>query len=211
MMERAIQLPKLAQQPAARHAWETTPDADSGAPRLDGAGSMRLMTVLGIDLAAGAPKTYACLLEPSDDQLHAPIAAGCGDEDLRQMAQGCAKVASDAPFGWPDPFINAFVAHRAADAWPAPDDEPPEIFRASLSFRTTDRVTMHTRRPLSVSTDRLGVTAMRCAHLLPASPSLTTPPMVPTGRVVPSSASSGTRPVSRSLTSRRGCAGAPVG
>ncbi|HMJ33917.1 MAG TPA: DUF429 domain-containing protein [Baekduia sp.] len=124
------------------------------------------MTVLGIDLAAGAPKTYACLLEPSDDQLHARIAAGCGDEELRQMAHGCAKVAIDAPFGWPDPFVDALVAHRAANAWPAPDDEPPEIFRASLSFRTTDRVTMHTRRPLSVSTDRLGVTAMRCAHLL---------------------------------------------
>jgi hypothetical protein len=124
------------------------------------------MTVLGIDLAAGAPKTYACLLEPSDDQLHARITAGCGDEDLREMAQGCAKVAIDAPFGWPDPFVDALVAHRVADAWPAPDDEPPEVFRASLSFRTTDRVTMHTRRPLSVSTDRLGVTAMRCAHLL---------------------------------------------
>ncbi len=124
------------------------------------------MTVLDIDLAAGAPKTYACLLEPSDDQLHARIAAGCGDEELRQMAHGCAKVAIDAPFGWPDPFVDALVAHRAADAWPAPDDEPPEVFRASLSFRTTDRVTMHTRRPLSVSTDRLGVTAMRCAHLL---------------------------------------------
>jgi hypothetical protein len=102
------------------------------------------MTVLGIDLAAGAPKTYACLLEPSDDQLYARIAAGCGDEELRQMAHGCAKVAIDAPFGWPDPFVDALVAHRAADAWPAPDDEPPEVFRASLSFRTTDRVTMHT-------------------------------------------------------------------
>ncbi|MCW2985501.1 MAG: hypothetical protein JWR63_3071 [Conexibacter sp.] len=124
------------------------------------------MTVLGIDLAAGAEKTYACRLEPRDGQLFAQITAGCDDDELRRLAQGCAKVAIDAPFGWPDPFVDALVAHRAADAWPAPDDEPPGIFRGSLSFRTTDRVTMHTRRPLSVSTDRLGVTAMRCAHLL---------------------------------------------
>ena len=124
------------------------------------------MTVLGIDLAAGTPKTYACLLKPSDGQLVARIVGGCDDDELRRMAQGCAKIAIDAPFGWPDPFVDALVAHRVADAWPAPDDEPPEIFRASLSFRTTDQVTMHTRLPLSVSTDRLGVTAMRCAHLL---------------------------------------------
>jgi hypothetical protein len=54
---------------------------------------MRPLTVLGFDLAAGAPKTYASLLEPDGVRLLASIAAGCGDEDLRRLARGCAKVA----------------------------------------------------------------------------------------------------------------------
>jgi hypothetical protein len=33
-------------------------------------------------------------------------------------------------------------------------------------YRATDLAVMPVRRPLSVSTDRLGVTALRCAHLL---------------------------------------------
>jgi len=94
------------------------------------------------------------------------LSPGCDDDSLFELARGCEKVAIDAPFGWPNDFIDALNAHRAFGAWPAPDDESPEIFRASLSFRATDRVVMHTRRPLSVSTDKLGVTAMRCAFLL---------------------------------------------
>lgn len=122
------------------------------------------MSVLGIDLAAGAKKTYACTL--ADGALHAEIFAHCDDERLLELAKGRKKIAIDAPFGWPREFVNALNAHRQFQAWPAPDDGVPETFRAALSFRATDRVVMHTRRPLSVSTDKLGVTAMRCAYLL---------------------------------------------
>ncbi len=124
------------------------------------------MNVLGIDLAAGAKKTYACALEDHDGRLGARLFAGCDDEQLVALAAGRQKIAIDAPFGWPRAFVNALDAHRRFEAWPAPDDGPPETFRAALSFRATDRLVMHTRRPLSVSTDKLGVTAMRCAHLL---------------------------------------------
>jgi len=82
------------------------------------------------------------------------------------LAKGRQKVAIDASFGWPRAFVDALDAHRRFEAWPAPDDGAPETYRAALSFRATDRVVMHTRRPLSVSTDKLGVTAMRCAHPL---------------------------------------------
>jgi hypothetical protein len=124
------------------------------------------MSVLGIDLAAGAKKTYACALQERGGKLRAELFASCDDERLLTLAEGRDKVAIDAPFGWPREFIQALNAHRSLDAWPAPDDISPEKFRAALSFRTTDRVVMHTRRPLSVSTDKLGVTAMRCAYLL---------------------------------------------
>ena len=124
------------------------------------------MRILGIDLAAQPKKTYACLLRWHDCELQAELHRGCDDAQLIALARGCKKVAIDAPFGWPKEFVDALVAHQAAEGWPAPDDESPEIFRAALSFRATDRVVMHTRRPLSVSTDRIGVTAMRCAYLL---------------------------------------------
>jgi hypothetical protein len=124
------------------------------------------MSVLGIDLAARAKKTYACALDGHEDALSAELFGECDDERLLALAEGRAKIAIDAPFGWPREFIDALNAHRRFQAWPAPDDGAPETFRAALSFRVTDRVVMHTRRPLSVSTDKLGVTAMRCAYLL---------------------------------------------
>ena len=124
------------------------------------------MSVLGIDLAAGSKNTYACVLKHTGGALGAEFVARCDDATLLELARKHKKVTVDAPFGWPNEFVGAVNAHRAGEGWPAPDDESPEIFRASLSFRVTDRVVMHTRRPLSVSTDKLGVTAMRCAFLL---------------------------------------------
>ncbi|MCU1530372.1 MAG: hypothetical protein JWP75_4135 [Frondihabitans sp.] len=124
------------------------------------------MTVLGIDLAAGAKSTCACVLESRESALRATVFARCDDNALLELAQGRRKVAIDAPFGWPNEFVDALNAHRSAEAWPAPEHGSPETYRASLSFRATDRVVMQTRRPLSVSTDKLGVTAMRCAFLL---------------------------------------------
>jgi len=122
--------------------------------------------VLGIDLAAQPRDTFACVLDSIESRLEVTVEPGCSDARLLDLACGCDKVAIDAPFGWPDEFIEALNAHREGRAWPAPDDEDPAVYRASLSFRATDRVVMQTRRPLSVSTDKLGVTAMRCAHLL---------------------------------------------
>jgi hypothetical protein len=124
------------------------------------------MSVLGIDLAAGAKKTCACVLSSENGALRASFVSGCDDQRLFELAKRQRKIAIDAPFGWPNEFVEALNAHRAGEGWPAPDDESPEVFRAALSFRATDRVVMHTRRPLSVSADKLGVTAMRCAFLL---------------------------------------------
>jgi len=124
------------------------------------------VTFLGIDLAASPKGTFACVLEPRDGTLVARLHRHCDDDDLRALADGRDKIAIDAPFGWPAEFVRALEAHRRLEAWPAPEGGDPGVFRATLSFRATDRVVMQTKRPLSVSTDKLGVTAMRCAHLL---------------------------------------------
>lgn len=124
------------------------------------------MSVLGIDLAAQPKKTYACVLSAEDGRLAAEFHHRCDDRQVLALAEGQEKVAIDAPFGWPGEFVEAIAAHRRGEPWPSHDDDAPEVLRESLSFRATDTVAMQTRRPLSVSTDKLGVTAMRCAALL---------------------------------------------
>ncbi len=71
------------------------------------------------------------------------------------------KVGIDAPFGWPNEFIEALNANRAAGGW---GDWPTEFLR----LRETDRAVRAATKltPLSVSTDKIGVVALRCAKLL---------------------------------------------
>jgi hypothetical protein len=71
------------------------------------------------------------------------------------------KVGIDAPFGWPIEFVDALARHSTNGRWTS-----APVSR--LALRETDRlVHLHTgKRPLSVSTDRIAYTAMRCARLL---------------------------------------------
>ena len=73
----------------------------------------------------------------------------------------------DCPLGWPDEFIRFVTAHQAG-AVPLPPDGTPPGWRRALTLRVTDRV-VHEQTgltPLSVSADRIGSVAMRCAILL---------------------------------------------
>ncbi|EFG74135.1 hypothetical protein HMPREF0591_5958 [Mycobacterium parascrofulaceum ATCC BAA-614] len=74
------------------------------------------------------------------------------------------KVAIDAPFGWPEPFIRAISSEPGR--WPLDPDE----IRAPLERRTTDFLVRDRtgKTPLSVTTDRIAYCAMRCASLLGA-------------------------------------------
>jgi hypothetical protein len=93
----------------------------------------------------------------------ASLSAGLSDDDLLKLVEDHApeKVAIDAPFGWPRAFVAAVAAYAASGDWPTDDIAP-------LRLRDTDRVVIAETRqqPLSVSSDRIAVTAMRCARLL---------------------------------------------
>ncbi|MGH2955669.1 MAG: DUF429 domain-containing protein, partial [Solirubrobacterales bacterium] len=95
------------------------------------------------------------------------LRSGLDDGELLELIGDAEKVAIDAPFGWPDDFVEAVTAHREHAGWPG-NAEDQDIYRFRLSFRLTDRnlIERGTRRPLSVSTDLIGVVAMRCAYLL---------------------------------------------
>jgi predicted nuclease with RNAse H fold len=123
---------------------------------------------LGIDLAAQPANTSACTVEWGPGRpIVSQLRSGLDDETLLEAITGAEKVAIDAPFGWPDEFVDAITAHRNRSGWPG-SGEDQDIYRFQLSFRATDRrlIERGARRPLSVSTDLIGVVAMRCAYLL---------------------------------------------
>jgi len=123
---------------------------------------------LGIDLAAQPANTSACAIDWDEDPPSVSrLESGLDDDGLLDAISEAEKVGIDAPFGWPDEFVDAVVAHRDRATWPGADEDQ-DLYRFQLSFRATDRRLIEggARRPLSVSTDLIGVVAMRCAYLL---------------------------------------------
>jgi predicted nuclease with RNAse H fold len=87
---------------------------------------------------------------------------GCTDADLDALIREADVVGIDAPFGWPDAF-RAAVADWTATTW-----TDNSSLRESLRLRRTDRH-VHEQLgliPLSVSTDRIALPAMRAMALL---------------------------------------------
>jgi len=122
---------------------------------------------LGIDLAAQPANTSACAIDWGAGARLSDLRSGLDDDALLEAIAEADKVGIDAPFGWPDEFVDAVVAHRNLGRWPGAGEDQ-DLYRFHLSFRATDRQLIEggARRPLSVSTDLIGVVAMRCAYLL---------------------------------------------
>jgi predicted nuclease with RNAse H fold len=120
------------------------------------------MKVLGIDLAAQPERTGVVVLEVGVDRssLHS-IRDRASDDVLVELAATVDVVGVDAPLGWPVGFVAAVSAHERLEPWLG------KVDRSDLCFRRTDEhVRACTGRwPLSVSADKLGIVAMRCALL----------------------------------------------
>lgn len=120
------------------------------------------MTTLGIDLSSQPKDTAACLIDwqPGRGVVHAPALA-CDDATLDSLIARADATGIDAPLGWPEAFVRA-VGGWTTTVW---DDA---AFQKSLRLRATDIAVQRVTRltPLSVSTDRIGLPAMRAMALL---------------------------------------------
>jgi len=120
------------------------------------------LRTLGVDFAAQPANTAACLVEWRDGiAAILRIERPCDDERLRSLFAEADKVGIDVPLGWPDPFVRAVHAHHAGGPWPSETTSALCLRRTDLAVWKATGV-----RPLSVSTDRIGITAFRAASLL---------------------------------------------
>ena len=122
------------------------------------------MITLGVDLASQPERTATCRIRwrtASAATAVDTLSKGASDSRLIELFRGPHKIGIDAPFGWPVSFVQAIHGHSTATVWPTSDV-------ADLRFRRTDRVVRERLRrwPLSVSADRIAMTAMRAARLL---------------------------------------------
>jgi len=127
------------------------------------------MVTLGVDLASQAKKTAACLIRWDGGSAHVEcLRIGLEDSALFELFgrpdTGPGKIGIDAPFGWPGDFVHAIRTHWNSMHWPSVDS----VDVSRLRLRRTDRAVRKKvgLTPLSVSADKIAMTAMRAARLL---------------------------------------------
>lgn len=126
------------------------------------------LTTIGIDLATQPNKTAICSIVWSPDHATVSFDNDKSDQHIVELIASATKVGLDCPLGWPEAFVQAITAHSQMAPWPGRDLDPEE-FRRTLMRRETDReVHSSGRPPLSVSTDRIGIVAMRFADIADA-------------------------------------------
>ncbi len=75
-------------------------------------------TTLGLDLAAQAERTAACLLRWDATCIVETLEVGVDDQRALAMMRAATISGIDAPFGWPDPAVEALARYRTSGDWP---------------------------------------------------------------------------------------------
>jgi len=125
------------------------------------------MRTVGVDLSAADERTAAATIDWSADRaVVAEPTVGLADGELLDRLADAEWVGIDAPFGWPRPMVAAVHGYATEGSWPS-------VAKADFRYRRTDRFVRETvlarvsrkLSPLSVSSDRIALTAWRLAHL----------------------------------------------
>lgn len=120
------------------------------------------MVTLGVDLASQPKHTAICIICWNSTSAHIDsLSLDVSDSSLLELFRLADKIGIDAPFGWPKRFVRAIYDYSTSMVWPTVDVSP-------LRYRRTDLVVRETAGvwPLSVSAERIAMTAMRTARLL---------------------------------------------
>ncbi|WP_353826556.1 DUF429 domain-containing protein [Agromyces sp. SYSU T0242] len=124
----------------------------------------------GVDLAADTAGTALAVVRwESGGAVLERLEVGATDEAIADAAAAASMTGIDCAFGWPDDFVEFVARHARGERVDQSVDRGLEG-RRRLAYRETDRDVQRRTgfRPLSVATDRLGLTAMHCAVLLDA-------------------------------------------
>lgn len=126
------------------------------------------MLTAGLDLAAqpGATALAVIQWQRGSASLRS-LQLGVTDDEVIAQAKSVDKLGIDCALGWPVAFVEFLNQHaQLTEAQPIFDGGID--WRRQISFRESDREVRRItgRWPLSVATDRLGLTAMRAAGLL---------------------------------------------
>jgi hypothetical protein len=127
------------------------------------------MRTIGVDLAAGVPGTaLAEIVWSAGAARLVRLDLGVDDAAVVASLGDDGWLGLDCPLGWPDAFVDFVQAHQAGTDPLHGEVDGGAEWRRGLVYRRTDVVVRDRigRWPLSVSTDRLGVTALRGAGLL---------------------------------------------
>ena len=126
------------------------------------------MITAGIDLAAEPKGTALAMIAWGTETAKlVDLAVGANDTELIEKSAGASKIGIDCALGWPMEFINFLNRQTTLDGT-TEDIEGDLAWRRRLAYRATDRHVWQStgRWPLSVATDRLGMTALRASGFL---------------------------------------------
>lgn len=126
----------------------------------------------GVDLAAETRGTALAVIDWSVSAARVvELVLGASDTQIAAIAPDVSSLGIDCAFGWPDEFVAFVTGHSAGNRLERSREDlagSEMDWRRRLAYRETDRATrkLTGRWPLSVATDRLGLTALHCAVLL---------------------------------------------
>lgn len=131
---------------------------------------------LGIDLSSQDADTATCIINWSDGHatVTEPILERSDDAKLLEQIGRVDKVGIDVPLGWPRSFVDAVNGYSHLDLWPKQylhSDNPAYRYRTTDLWVEALWASKGVKKwPLSVSTDRIALPAMRAAALLSKLP-----------------------------------------
>lgn len=129
------------------------------------------MITAGVDLSSQVDRTASCVIYWSGQRgAVISLTLGVADSDILELVGTVDKLGIDVPLGWPIAFAEAIMLHSQTGRWPS---NYSHADTTALRLRRTDLWAwkqLGFPPPLSVSTDRIALPAMRAASLLSGLP-----------------------------------------